>query len=147
MPRPAAVIVASLTVVTLVVAALEQAGIDDASSVYLLAVVLTGVVAGPGPAILAAVGAFLLYDLLFVVPHYTLSVEDPQEWLTLLLLLVVGIVVGRLAGRERDRAEAAIGREREAAAMFRTSFALATSALATSALPGIVAGCIIGSVI
>jgi two-component system sensor histidine kinase KdpD len=137
--RPTAVIVASLTVVTLIVGLLERAGIDDASTLYLLAVVLTGVVAGAGPAVVAAVGAFVAYDVLFVAPLYTLTVDDPQEWLTLLLLLVVGIVVGRLSGRERDRAEAALGREREANAMFRTSFALATAPSAAAALPGIVA--------
>ena len=83
--------------------------------------------AGAGPAVATAVGAFLLYDFLFIDPRFTFTVDDPQEWLNLLLLLVVGIVVGRLAGRERDRAETAIAREREALAMFRLSFALASA--------------------
>ena len=137
--RPTVVIVASLVVVTLVVAALESAGIRDASTVYLLAVVLTAVVAGAGPAIFAAIGSFLSYDFLFVEPRYTFTVDDPQEWLNLLLLLVVGIVVGRLAGRERDRAETALAREREALALFRISFALAGSARTSSAYPAILA--------
>ena len=59
---------------------------------------------------------------------YTFTVHDPAEWLNLLLLLVVGIVVGRLAGRERDRAVAAIEGEREASAMFNISFTLAERA-------------------
>ena len=135
---PAVVIGGSLAAVTVVVAALESAGLQDASSVYLLAVVATGVLSGAAPAVVAALGSFVLYDFLFVAPHYTLTVDDPQEWLNLLLLLVVGVVVGRLAGRERDRAEAAIAREREANALFRTSFALATAPSAMDALPAIV---------
>jgi two-component system sensor histidine kinase KdpD len=136
--RPTVVIVGSLAVVTITVGWLESRGLQDASPVYLLAVVLTAVVAGAGPAVVAAVASFVSYDFLFVAPHYTLTVEDPQEWLNLILLLVVGIVVGRLAGRERDRAEAAVTREREANALFRTSFALATAPSALEALPGIV---------
>jgi two-component system sensor histidine kinase KdpD len=54
-------------------------------------------------------------------------VADPAEWLTLLLLLVVGIVVGELAGRQRERADAALAREREAHALFAVSRALATA--------------------
>ena len=136
--RPAIVVAGSLVAVTVVVGALEALGLQDASSVYLLAVVLAAVVAGPWPAVVVALCSFLAYDFLFAAPHFTLAVEDPQEWLNLLLLLVVGVVVGRLAGRERDRAEAAIAREREADALFRTSFALASAPSAIDALPTIV---------
>ena len=59
---------------------------------------------GTGPAVATAIGSFLAYDYLFIEPLHTLTVRDPAEWLNLILLLVVGIVVGRLAGRERDRA-------------------------------------------
>ena len=91
-----------------VVAVLEgAAGFDDGSPVFLLAVVAVAVLRGTGPAIATAIGAFLVYDFLFIEPHYTLTVRDPAEWLNLILLLVVGVVVGRLAGRERDRAVAA----------------------------------------
>ena len=135
--RAAAIVLVSLVVVTLVVAILETAGIADASAVFLLAVVATAVVAGAGPAVVAAVGAFMVYDFLFVEPRYTFTVDDPQEWLNLLLLLVVGVVVGRLAGRERDRAETAIAREGEALAMFRVSFAVASSPRTNAAYPAI----------
>ena len=136
--RTVLAIAVPLAVVTVAVALLEAAGLADASSVYLLAVVASGVIAGAAPAVVTALGAFVLYDFLFVSPHYTLTVDDAQEWLNLLLLLVVGVVVGRLAGRERDRAEAAIAREREANALVRTSFALATAPTAMDALPVIV---------
>ncbi len=109
-----------------VVAVLEHvAGFDNGSSAFLLAVVAVAVVRGTGPAIITAVGSFLAYDFLFIEPLYTFTVRDPAEWLNLLLLLVVSIVVGRLAGRERERALAAIAGQREALAMFNISFTLA----------------------
>jgi two-component system sensor histidine kinase KdpD len=128
------VIVVALGAVTLVVALLESGGLADASAVYLLAVVAVAVLAGTWPAVATAIGAFLLYDVLFIEPRYTFTVADPQEWLNLLLLLLIGIVVGQLAGRARDRAQAAVEGEREALTMFNMSFALASRPETVSAL-------------
>jgi two-component system, OmpR family, sensor histidine kinase KdpD len=129
---------AALAAGAVVVAVLERmAGIDNAAAVFLLAVVIVAVRRGTGPAIATAVGAFLVYDFLFVQPYYTLTVADPNEWLNLVLLLIVGVVVGRLAGRERDRAVAAIERQREALALFNVSFTLANERAPAAALPAI----------
>jgi two-component system sensor histidine kinase KdpD len=115
-----------LGVLTVAIAILEdRVDVPDASAAYLLAVVGVAVALGTTPAVLTAIGAFLLYDFLFITPVYTFTVQDPREWLNLLLLLIVGIVVGRLAGRERDRAEMALAGEREAQALFWISFTLA----------------------
>ena len=114
--RMLAAAVPSLAVATIAVGFLQNvAGVPNASAVYLVAVVVTALVAGTWGAIVAAVASFLLYDFLFVHPLYTLTVGDPGEWLNLVLLLFVGIVVGQLAALQRSRAEIAAGaREREA---------------------------------
>jgi two-component system sensor histidine kinase KdpD len=130
------VVVAALALGASVVAILERvAGFDNGSAAFLLAVVGVAVVRGTGPAVATAIGSFLAYDFLFVEPFYTLTVRDPSEWLNLSLLLIVGIVVGRLAGRERDRAVTAIEGEREALAMFNVSFTLATERDTAAAMP------------
>jgi two-component system sensor histidine kinase KdpD len=132
--RPALIAVAVLALVSLAVAGLERLGVQNASELYLLAVVASGVLAGAWPAVATAIGSFLLYDFLFVEPRNTFIVADPQEWLNLVLLLVVGLLVAHLAGSERDRAETAVAREREALAMFRISFALTSAPRAEGAL-------------
>ena len=133
------VTVLALAVTTPIVALLEdRLGVLDASAVYLLAVVAVGVTSGTIAAALTAFGAFLLYDFLFIDPRYTLTVAAPAEWLNLVLLLVVGIVVGQLAAAQRNRAEAAEIREREARVLFQLSFALATRDDTNAALASIV---------
>ena len=128
----------ALAVTTPIVALLEdRLGVLDASAVYLLAVVVVGVTSGTIAAALTAFGAFLLYDFLFIDPRYTLTVAAPAEWLNLVLLLVVGIVVGQLAAAQRNRAEAAEIREREARVLFQLSFAFATRADTQTALESI----------
>ena len=129
----------ALAVVTVVVAFLEsRLAVTNASAVYLLAVVGVAVAFGTTPSILTALGAFLMYDFLFIEPRFTFTVHDPGEWLNLLLLLLIGAVVGRLAGQQRDRAERAFAREREARALFEISFSLSNRRETTEALASIV---------
>ena len=130
----------ALAASTVAILALERTfGVPDASATYLVGVVLVALLAGTVPALATAVGAFLVYDFFFVDPLHTLVVEDPGEWLTLLLLLFVGLVVGRLTGVQRERATAAVRREREARALFGISRTLALSPTALEALPDVVA--------
>jgi two-component system, OmpR family, sensor histidine kinase KdpD len=130
--------IAALVAVSGLVAVLEgPIGVPNASSAYLLAVLVSAMSFGTTAGIVAAFGGFLLYDFLFVEPLYTFTVGDPGEWLNLILLLVGGIVVGQLAAAQRARAEAAVEREREALALFRVSRALATRASTIAVLPEI----------
>lgn len=130
--------VASLIAVSGLVAILEgPIGVPNASSAYLLAVLVCAMAFGTGAGILAAFGGFLLYDFLFVEPVHTFVVAEPGEWLNLVLLLVGGIVVGQLAATQRARAEAAVEREREAIAQFRVSRVLATRSATIEVLPEI----------
>ena len=122
-----AVAVPAIGLATLAVALLETVvGVSNASAVYLVAVVVTAVVAGTLGAVLTSVASFLLYDYLFVVPTHTLTVDDPEEWLSLVLLLFVGIVVGQLAAMQRARARVAQEREHEARALSVVSRSLVT---------------------
>ena len=86
-----------------------------------------------------AVGAFLAYNFLFVEPRYTFTVGRPEELLNLFLLLFVGIVMGRVAGLQRNRERMARRREREAQALFGISRELATSERLSSAMQAVVA--------
>jgi len=132
-------IVGALALATLLVGLLEdRLHIPDASATYLLAVVAIAVAFGIPAAVVTAVGAFLVYDFLFVSPIGAFVVADLQEWLNLLLLLVLGIVVGQLAGMQRSRAETAVLRERQALAQYQVGRELATTATAAAAMPSLV---------
>jgi two-component system sensor histidine kinase KdpD len=128
-------VVAALAGTTVVVWVLEDVlGVDHASSIYLLGVGVVAVRHGTAAALLAAAGAFVIYNLLFVEPRFTLTVARPEEVITLLLLLFVGVVIGRLAGAQREREQLAARREREARALFAISRELATASRLTSAI-------------
>jgi two-component system sensor histidine kinase KdpD len=129
---------AALTAATGVAYALEQwGGIDNASSVYLLAVASVALLSGTTAAIATAIGSFLVYNFLFIDPRFSLAVAEPQSLLTLLLLLVIGTIIGRLTSIGQDRARESGRREREARALFAISRAFATDA-AEQALQAVV---------
>ncbi len=129
--------VAALAAATALVALLQgRLNVANPSAAYLLAVVALAAVFGTRWAIAGSVAAFLLNDFLFVDPRFTLTVSSIEEWFNLLLLLVVGIVCGQLAGTQRDRAREAETRERVTRALFRISRELAS---AQSAGPAMVA--------
>ncbi|MBA2634908.1 MAG: DUF4118 domain-containing protein [Chloroflexi bacterium] len=129
----------ALVAATVLAAALEAAlRLDNASSVYLLGVVAIAIRLGTAPAVATAIGAFLVYNFLFVDPRFTLGVARAEEVLTLLLLLFVGVVSGRLAGLQRDRERDAEQREREARAIFDMTRLLVTSERLTDAMQSVV---------
>lgn len=126
---------AALATATGLVALLQaRLNVANPSAAYLLAVVALAVAFGTRAAIGGSVAAFLLYDFLFVDPRFTLTVSTVEEWFNLILLLVVGIVCGRLAGSQRDRAHEAETRERVTRALFQISRELATAQAAAPAM-------------
>ena len=109
--------------------------VPDASIVYLLPVVAVGMAYGSRLAIATSVASFMIYDFFFVNPLYTFSVAAPEEWLDLLLFLVVAIAIGRLSALQLQRRREAELRTSEARAMFAMSRDAANAATALEAAP------------
>ncbi len=110
---------------------------------YLLVILLVASVSGTGPALLAAVLAFLAWNFFFLPPYHTFEIRDPKDWLSLVAFLVVGVIVGIQAGRMREREARALAREKETAALNRLSAAVvsqtSTQQMAESCLREVVA--------
>ena len=129
---------ASLAAATVGVALLETyVAVPNASAVYLVAVVVTSIVGGAPAAVVSSIASFLLYDFFFTFPYHTFTIRDPGEWVSLILLLFVGVVVGQLAALQRSRTQDARAGEREARALFQVSHALATRESTAAVLPTI----------
>ena len=113
-------IVVVLAIATVFVAIVEGAGGADldGSPIYLVAVVIVATRLRTAAGIVTAVAAFVIYNLLFTEPRYTLTVADPREWLNLVLFLFVALVIGRLAGIGADRAAEAESRAAESEALY-----------------------------
>ncbi len=88
---------------------------------YLLAVAITALRAGRGPAIAAAVMSVLALEFLVFSPKYSLEVQAAEDLLTLCVLLFVGIIISNLAARSRESAIEASQKESETRALYKLS--------------------------
>jgi two-component system sensor histidine kinase KdpD len=126
--RAATFAAALLAATTVVIALLESeaAGELDGSPLYLVAVVIVASRYRTAAGIATALAAFLVYNLLFTEPRFTLAVADPTEWLNLVLFLFVAVVIGRLTGVIANEADEAEARAREAKALYGIAHAFAS---------------------
>jgi two-component system sensor histidine kinase KdpD len=137
--RTLALTCAALGASTLAIAVLRATvHVTYPAPVYLLAVLAVGVRHGTVPAAITSVAAFLLYDFLFVQPLYTLSINSPDEWLNLLLLLAVSVAIGRMAAALSSRATEAADRAREAESLHAINGILAATRTVAEAAPAVV---------
>jgi two-component system sensor histidine kinase KdpD len=113
----------------------RQLAVPDAAIVYLLPVVGVGMAYGSWLAIGTSIASFLIYDFCFVKPLYTFSIDSSEEWLDLLLFLVVAIAIGRLSALQLQRRREAELRTAEARAMFVISRDIANATALLEAAP------------
>ncbi len=104
----------ALAVVTAVML-LFRGRLDKAHVALLYLLVVLGGSASGGRLIGIALGgaAFLLFNLLFLQPYYSVALADPLDWLVLLTFLVTSIVAAELLDRERRQAALAAALTRE----------------------------------
>jgi two-component system sensor histidine kinase KdpD len=118
----AAIAVAAVTLVLL--PARDALDMLDVALVFLLTVFILALVAGPGPAALAAGTSFLAFNFFFVEPLHTFSVDDIDHVLALFVYLGVAVVTGQLVARVRARTEAAERERHRTALLYELNAAL-----------------------
>ena len=110
-----------VAVVTGVIAALGRFHLANATMLHLVVVLLAAVALGRGPAVAAAIAAFLSSNFFLVEPRFSLTVANPEEWVTLVLLLLAAIVTGQVAAGQERRAEEAEEHAREARLLYEAA--------------------------
>ena len=81
--------------------------LQNLSILYLLAVLVSAILAGRFAALIAAGLSFLAYNFFFIEPVHTFTIAKPHEVLALLIFVAVAVATGTLAARLRDQIERA----------------------------------------
>jgi two-component system sensor histidine kinase KdpD len=105
---------------------------------YLLVVTAAAAAGGLGPGITAAALGFLSFDLLFLQPYHHIVVDDPQDYLSLAVYLLVAVVVSLLVATSERRRAQAERRERETRMLFELSTSLVAHGSLDDTLRGVV---------
>ncbi|MBN1890905.1 MAG: DUF4118 domain-containing protein [Thermoflexales bacterium] len=91
---------------------------------FLLPVMLAATRCGLRPALASSLAAFFAFNYFFLVPRHTLVVQNPDEFLVLLVFLIVAVIISQLVSTANAHAAQAQAREREAATLYKLSQAL-----------------------
>jgi two-component system sensor histidine kinase KdpD len=83
----------------------------------LIGVVIGGFVAGA----IGAVTGFVFYDVFFLPPYDTLTVHSPENWIALVVYVVVVLVVAQVVAQLRAAREDALRRTGESVRLFELS--------------------------
>ena len=98
---------------------------------FLLVVLFVAILWGSKPALLASVLGMLSFNFFFLPPVYTLTIADPQNWVTVTAFFITALAVGQLSARARRRAEEAESSRHEIRRLYeelREAFERATEA-------------------
>ena len=109
------VAVAAITVFAHLLA--ELIGPNAVDLLYLIPVVAAATLYGLRPALATSVASALAYNFFFLPPVGTLSIDDPQNIVTFLVLTGVGVVASELAGRLKRQATVGVRAASENAAL------------------------------
>ena len=97
--------VAMVALTTLVCVLLQPIlGTNTIDMIYLLPVITAATLLGLRPALLTSLCSALAYNFFFLAPIYTLTIQDPHNIVTFLVLGGVGIIAAQMAGRLRREA-------------------------------------------
>jgi len=104
-------------------------GTGSISLLFLTAVLVSAVLFGLWPALLACVVSTLAYNFLFLPPLYTFTIADPENVVALFFFVVAAVIVSNLTARVRAQAITARARARttEELYLFSRKLAVATN--------------------
>lgn len=86
--------------------------IPNLSMIFLLAVLFAAVAFGIWPAVYASLLSSLVMNFFFIEPHYSFTIAEPHELLSLVIFLVVSMIAATLAGRVRAQVKLGVQRMR-----------------------------------
>ncbi|MEA2736717.1 MAG: two-component system, OmpR family, sensor histidine kinase KdpD [Acetobacteraceae bacterium] len=121
-PRPYAI--ATLVVLLAIPVAIglhTLLSIANVALVFLTAILISAVLEGLGPSLLACFVALLAYNFFFLPPLYTFTIADPENVVALFFFAVVAIIASNLAARVRGQALSARLRARQTDDLYQFS--------------------------
>ena len=97
----------------------NQQGYHIVSFILLFVVSILAVFLGIGPILLASTVSALVWNYLFIPPHYALHIERTEDKLMFVSFFVIALLNGVLTNRIRRQEKLALGREERTNAIFQ----------------------------
>lgn len=102
----------------LIVALFDRGFSLNAIPVFLVGIMFVASISGVQAAIIAAVSSFVLLTLIIIEPRFSLQFVSNDDYLNMLIFLVVALIAGYLSGLARDKGRSAIEKAKQLEALF-----------------------------
>jgi len=109
---------AALAVVTAAVRAMPHGSPTTVALALLLIVLGTATVTRLWIAIVVSIAATLSFNFFFLPPSGTLAIDNPQNWIALVVFLAVAVIASNLSAATQEKARGAIARRNEVTRLF-----------------------------
>src|SRR5574341_979388 len=118
---------AAIAVITLVSFGLLHVNPTTVALTYVVAVLVIATGWGIVEATVASLLAVLCFNLFFLPPVGTWTIADPENWVSLGVLMITAVVASQLSGRARRRTLDALARQRDLERLYALGRALLLS--------------------
>lgn len=112
----------------------EFLGVMNLMPLYLLISLALGLMFSSSIATIGAVISFVVFDLIFVPPYYTITIASRDHAFTLVAYMVTALVAAHLMVRLRDRTREAVREQRRTALLYELNRGLVRDATEESLL-------------
>ena len=124
---PMGLSVAGVALVTLFYTHVVSANPTTVALSYLLVILVIATRWGIAEATVASILATLTFNLTFLPPVGTLTIADPQNWVSFFAFMTTAIIASQLSGRARQRTIDAVARQQDLERLYALSRSLLLS--------------------
>jgi two-component system, OmpR family, sensor histidine kinase KdpD len=92
--------------------------VSTVALLHLIPVLISAIIWGLSPGLLAGFFAFLSFNYFFLTPYYTLTVTESQDFIALVIFFFMAALISQLVGRAKKNLDTVSRREEELAHLY-----------------------------
>jgi len=118
-PQAALIALAAVAATTIVLLPFrEYLNSTEVALMLLLVVLFSATLFGSRAGLTSALAGIVSFNFFFLPPYYTLTIAEPENWVTFFAFIVTAVIAGQLSGYARRRAEESEARQTKIASLY-----------------------------
>src|SRR5205809_309665 len=118
-PRAALIAFGAVAVTTIILLPFREfLHSTEVALTLLLVVLFSATLFGSRAGLTSAIAGIISFNFFFLAPYYTLTIAEPQNWVTFGAFIITAVIAGQLSGYARRRAEESEARQTKIASLY-----------------------------
>jgi two-component system sensor histidine kinase KdpD len=118
-PRAALIALAAVATTTIVLLPFREfVNSTEVALTLLLVVLFSSTLFGSRAGLTASISGIVSFNFFFLPPYYTLTIADPENWVTFGAFIITAVIAGQLSGYARRRADESEARQKKIESLY-----------------------------